>query len=233
MKKTTMKYFLMAAASVCVLVLTGCMSVSEPAAPALTGKFVTEAKLHLEGFQLYSVREKQHHVGNSYFTAYNFKTNSWLLGDETYSGTTYERMLDEKFPEIVKDVFESSGANIRSDTPQLKIEGRIGDGRFMWSSPAMWYRDAPVFVVSLCTLGMVITRERENDVKLIVYNTNGKRLKEYRATETYYTSGFGLPLSGMINDKVRSWYCDRKAAEFALIKCVNEFIRDYNNGLFK
>ena len=69
---------------------------------------------------------------------------------------------------------------------------------------AMWYRDVPVFVVSVCTLGMVITRERENDVRLIVYNTNGKRLKEYRATETYCTSGIGLPLSGMINDKVRS-----------------------------
>ena len=97
----------------------------------------------------------------------------------------------------------------------------------------MWYRDTPVFVVSLCTLGMVITRERENDVRLIVYNTTGKRLKEYQATETYYTCGFGLPLSGMINDKVRSWYCDRMAAKFALIKCVNEFIRDYSNGFFK
>jgi hypothetical protein len=97
----------------------------------------------------------------------------------------------------------------------------------------MWYRDVPVFVVTLCTLGMVITRERENDVRLIVYSMNGKRLKEYRATETYYTSGFGLPMSGLINDKVRSWYCDRMAAKFALIKCVNEFTRDYNRGLFK
>ena len=69
-----MKLFLMITASVCMLVLTGCMSVNEPDAPALTGKFLTEANLHLEGFQLYSVREKQHRVGNSYFTAYNFKT---------------------------------------------------------------------------------------------------------------------------------------------------------------
>ena len=112
----------------------------------------------------------------------------------------------------------------------MKIEGRIGDGHYMWKSPAMWYRDVPVFVVSVCTLGMVITRERENDVKLIIYNTKGKRLKEYRATEAYYTSGFGLPLSGMITNEVRSWYCDRMAAKFALIKCVNEFIRDCNNG---
>jgi hypothetical protein len=209
------------------------MSVNEPDAPALTGKFLTEANLHLEGFQLYSVREKQHRVGNSYFTAYNFKTDSWLLGDGSYSETTYERMLDDKFPGIVKDIFESAGANIRNNKPQLKIEGRIGDGHFMWSSPEMWYRDVPVFVVTLCTLGMVITRERENDVRLIVYSMNGKRLKEYRATETYYTSGFGLPMSGLINDKVRSWYCDRMAAKFALIKCVNEFTRDYNRGLFK
>ena len=228
-----MKFLLMTVVSVCMLVLTGCMSVNEPEAPALTGKFVTEAKLHLEGFQLYSVREKQHRVGNTYFTAYNFKTDSWLLGDGSYSETTYERMLDDKFPGIVKDIFESAGANIRTEKPQLKIEGRIGDGHFMWDAPAMWYRDAPVFVVSVCTLGMVITRERENDVRLIVYNTDGKRLKEYQSTETYYTCGFGLPFSGIINNKVRSWYCDRMAAKFALIKCVNEFVRDYNNGFYK
>ena len=52
-------------------------------------------------------------------------------------------------------------------------------------------------------------------------------------TETYYTSGFRLPMSGLINDKVRSWYCDRMATKFALIKCVNEFTRDYNRGLLK
>jgi hypothetical protein len=36
-----------------------------------------------------------------------------------------------------------------------------------------------------------------------------------------------------VTDKVRAWYCDRMAAKFALIKCMNEFIRDYNNGVFK
>lgn len=80
------------------------MSVSEPEAPAMTGKFAADVTLHLEGFQLYSVREKQYHTGNSYFTAYNFRTERWLIGNNTYSGTTYERMLDDKFPGIVKDI---------------------------------------------------------------------------------------------------------------------------------
>ena len=228
-----MKYFLIATASLCMVVLSGCMSISEPETPALTGKFATEAKLRLDGFQLYSVREKQHHAGNSYFTAYNFKTNSWLTGSDSYSGTTYERMLDEKFPAVVKDIFESSGANIRTDKPQLTIEGRIGDGRYMWSSPAMWYRDAPIFVVSVCTIGMVMSKERENNVSLLVYNQEGKRLKEYRATASYHTTGFGLPFAYLTNDKIRAWYCDRMAAKFALIKCMNEFIHDYNNGFFR
>ena len=96
----------------------------------------------------------------------------------------------------------------------------------------MWFRDAPIFVVSLCTLGMVISHDRENDVRLIVYDTKGNRLKEYHATETYHAFGVGLPLSGLIDNKVRAWYCDRMAAKFALIKCVNEFICDYNKGLF-
>ena len=97
----------------------------------------------------------------------------------------------------------------------------------------MWYRDVPVAVVSLFTLGMVISRERDNDVRLIVYDTKGKRLKEYHAVETYHTSGIGLPFSIMVTDKIRAWYCDRMAAKSALVKCVNEFIRDYNNGYFK
>ena len=228
-----MKLFLIAASSVCMLVLCGCMSVSEPEAPVVAEKFSDEVQLHLEGFQLYSVREKQHRDGRSVFTGYNFKNDSWLLGDGSYSETTYERMLDDRFPGIVKDIFENAGANIRAENVQLNIEGRIGDGRYMWSSGAMWYRDAPIFVVSVCTLGMVISRERENDVRLIVYNTKGKRLKEYRATETYYTSGFGFPFAYLVTDKIRAWYCDRMAAKFALIKCMNEFIRDYNSGVYK
>ena len=228
-----MKLFLISAFSVCMFVLSGCMSVSEPEAPALTAKFATEAKLHLDGFQLYSVREKQYNTGYTYSTGYNFRTDSWYTGSRSYSGSTYERLLDDKFPGIVKDIFESSGANICSDKPQLTIEGRIGDGHYMWNSSAMWCRDVPVFVVSVCTLGMVISRERENDVKLIVYNSEGRRLKEYSAAATYHTSGFGFPLAYAITDKIRLWYCDRMATKFALIKCVNEFIRDWNNGCYK
>ena len=109
--------FLTVAAGVCILILSGCMSVNEPQSPALTGKFSPDILLNLEGFQLYSVREKQHHVGQSYFTAYNYRTDSWLTGDNSYSSTTYERMLDDRFPGIVKDIFESAGANIRTNKP--------------------------------------------------------------------------------------------------------------------
>ena len=216
-----------------MFLLTGCMTFNETEAPRLKAKFSNEAKLHLEGFQLYSIREKQHNVGYTYMPVYNFRTDSWSLGSGTYSETTYERQIDQKFPMIVKDIFESSGANIRTDKPQLTIEGRIGDGRYMWDTAEMWFRDAPIFVVSVCTAGMVISKERENDVCLIVYNKEGKRLKEYRATESYYTAGLGLPFSYMVNNKMRAWYCDRMAAKHALIKCMNEFIKDYNSGFYK
>lgn len=96
----------------------------------------------------------------------------------------------------------------------------------------MWYRDAPIFVVSVCTFGMVMSKERENNVSLLIYNKEGKRLKEYSAVARYHTSGFGLPFSYLVNDKIHAWYCDRMAAKFALIKCMNEFIRDYNNGFY-
>ena len=228
-----MKIFLAALATISMFVLSGCMTFNETETPALKAKFTTEAKLHLEGFQLYSIREKEHRVGETYSTAYNFRTDSWITGSNSYSETTYERQLDDKFPGIVKDIFESVGANIRTNKPELTLEGRIGDGHYMWNSAAMWYRDAPIFVVSVCTIGMVISRERENDVRLIVYNKDGKRLKEYRATESYYTAGLGLPFSYLVNNRMRAWYCDRMATKHALIRCVNEFVRDYNSGFFK
>ena len=227
-----MKLFLLTAATVCMLTLSGCMSISEPPEPEMKAKFAAETNLKLDGFQLYSVREKQN-AGYACSIGYDFTNDKWLTLGNSYTGTTYERMIDDKFPPLVKDVFESAGANIRSKAPQFTIEGRIGEGRYIWSNPAMWYRDIPVFVVSFCTLGMVLTHERENDVKLIVYNKDGKRLKEYSATERCYTSSWGLPLAYLLNEKSRTWYCDRMAAKFALIKCVNNFIRDSNRGFFK
>lgn len=228
-----MKLFVMMTAGICMFLLNGCMTFNETKAPELTAKFASETKLRLEGFILYSIREKQHHTGYSSSVAYDFKRGAWLTGSSSYSGTTYERLPDEKFPAIVRDLFEHAGANIRSDKPQLTVEGRIGDGRYQWSAAEMWYRDVPLMALSVCTLGMVISRERENDVKLIVYDQNGKRLKEYNAVEHYYTAGIGIPLSMLVIDRVRAWYCDRMAAQFALIKCVNEFIRDCNSGAFK
>ena len=109
MEKITVKLFLISAFSTCMFVLSGCMSLSEPAAPALKAKFATEAKLHLDGFQLYSIREKQYNTGYAYSTGYNFRTDSWYTGSQSYSGSTYERLLDDKFPGVVKDIFESSG----------------------------------------------------------------------------------------------------------------------------
>ena len=79
---------------------------------------------------------------------------------------------------------------------------------------------------------MVISKEREVVVNLLVYNKAGKRIKEYSASEIYYTAGIGFPLALLYTENMRTWYCDRKAAEFALIKCMNEFIRDYNSGFY-
>ena len=70
-------------------------------------------------------------------------------------------------------------------------------------------------------------------VAFFVYNKEGKRIKEYKATKQYHTSGVHFPMVFLVADKMRLWYCDRMAATFALTQCVNDFVRDYNNGLFK
>ena len=228
-----MKYLLLTIASVCMFVLSGCMTVCETESPSVAVKFSSEAKLHLEGFQLQTLQATQHHVGYSTASAYNFKTNSWASGSGSYSGTTYERLPDEYFSTIVKDTFEFAGANIRTNAPHLTIEGRIGNGHFIWSAPAMWYRDAPIFIFAVCTFGMAISCERENDVRLIVYSKDGKRLKEYYNSARYHAAGIGFPFALFANEKMYESYGDRMAAKFALIKCINEFILDYNNGFYK
>ncbi len=228
-----MKCFFIAAACLCMILLSGCVSNNLAEAPTLTNKFSSDTKLHLDGFKLYSTRATKNRVGSSVYTGYNFRNDSWILGDDSYSETTYERVLDDKFPGIVSDIFESAGANIKTKTHQLTIEGRISDGRYLWDSAAMWYRDVPIFILSVCTLGTVMSKEREIDVNLLVYNKEGKRIKEYKATKQYHTSGVHFPMVFLVADKMRLWYCDRMAATFALTQCVNDFVRDYNNGLFK
>ena len=101
-----MKYFLLIIASVFMFVLSGCMTVCETESPSVTTKFSSGAKLRLEGFQLQTLRATQHHVGYSTASAYNYKTNSWASGGDSYSGATYERLPDEYFSSIVKDIFE-------------------------------------------------------------------------------------------------------------------------------
>jgi hypothetical protein len=68
---------------------------------------------------------------------------------------------------------------------------------------------------------------------LIVYSKDGKRLKEYYSSARYHAAGIGFPFALFANEKMYESYGDRMAAKFALIKCVNEFIQDYNNGFYK
>ena len=228
-----MKYISLLIAGVCLFLLNGCVTVCETESPALTAKFSPETRLRLEGFQLMIWQATQRHVGHSSATVYDYRTNSWTTGSGSYSGTTYDRVQDEKFSSIVTDVFELSGANIRTDAPDLTIEGRIGDGHYIWSSPAMWYRDVPIFIVTLCTFGMAISSERENDVRLIVYGKDGRRLKEYYTAARHHAAVIGFPIAAFANEKIHDAYGDRMAAKFALIQCVNAFVQDYNNGSFR
>lgn len=228
-----MKYFLLMIAGVCLFLLNGCVTVCETESPALTAKFSPETRLRLEGFQLMIWQATQRHVGHSSAAVYDYRTNSWTTGSGSYSGTTYDHVPDEQFSSVVTDIFELSGANIRTDTPDLTIEGRIGGGHYIWSSPAMWYRDVPIFIVTLCTFGMAISSERENDVRLIVYGKNGRRLKEYYASAKYHAAVIGFPFASFANEKIYDAYEDRMATKFALIQCVNAFIQDWNNGFFQ
>lgn len=230
---TMIKFFLSVIAMICMLVSTGCITVYESDEPVVSKKFASDIKLRLEGFQLKSLQPTQFHTGYASTSTYNYQSGKWTTGGGTYSGTTYEFLPDENFSMIVKDAFELAGANIKASNMDLMIDGRIGNGRFMWKKPQLWYRDAPIFLFAVCTFGMALSCERENDVRLIVYNEEGKRVKEYYATASYHAVGIGLPLALFSNEKMYEYYGDRQAAKFALIKCINEFITDWNKGFYK
>lgn len=228
-----MKFLSLVFATFYILFFSGCMTVHETPMPTVDARLCSNVKLALEDFQFYVVRATQHHYGYANTSYHNPRIGGWASGTGSYYGATYQRVPDDDFTRAVRDLFEFVGANTRGGTPTLIIEGRIGDGHYMWNSSAMWYRDVPVFIFALCSCAMTISCERENSVRMIVYDKNGNRLKEYYNEASYHAFSIGLPFTLFANPKAYETYGDKMAAMFALIKCVNDFVQDYNTGYYK
>ncbi len=215
----------------CIL-MNGCKTISETEAPHVSSAEKIGIAVRLEGFQLESLQKTGVNVGSTNATAYNWKTNSTVTAYGSTTSAQYEYRPDNVFSNIVTDAFENTGINIRSNNPKLVLVGRIGKGRFPWTSAAFWYRDAPVFLLAIPTFASVLSCTRENDVTIIVYDCSGNRLKKYSSTQTYNSFSIGFPFANFANDKAYEWYGDRKSAEFAFLDCLKSFLHDVKNGYF-
>lgn len=222
---------------VCILIpptlfLMGCCTVHETEAPRVNALKQFDLKLCLKGFELVSLQQTGFSTASGSGTAYNWKTNSTIAAHGSSVIAHYGYCPDDVFSDSVSDMFESLGFNIKSNNPDLTLVGRVGVGGFPWASWGFWLRDAPVFLIAVPTIGMVISCTRENRVELIVYDQSGKRLTSYASEQRYHSFSVGFPFANFANNKTYEWYGDRKAAQFALIDCVNEFIFDLSHARF-
>lgn len=212
--------------------LAGCWTVYETPAVALDRSQKFDLNLRLEGFTLTTLQQTGFSSSTANATAYDWQTNSTVNAFGTSTTAHYAYRPDESFSYLVTDAFETLGFNIRSDSPELVLAGRIGDGRFPWKSWQLWVRDAPLFLVAIPTFGMVISCPRVNDAVIIVYDRSGKRIADYYAEQQYYSLSFGFPFANFFNNKAYEWYGDRRAAQFAMADCLNQFLADLKSGKF-
>lgn len=227
-----MKQLAWIGAAVMAVLLAGCWTAYETPQAELNQANHFDMNLKLEGFTLESLQQTGFTTGTASATAYNWRTNDTVSASGSSMSANYEYRPDNVFANSVTDVFENLGFNIRSDSPELVIAGRIGRGGFPWNSWQLWVRDAPLFLIAIPTFGMVISCPRINDAELIVYDCSGKRLANYYAEQGYYALSFAFPFANFANEKAYEWYGDRKAAQFAMIDCLNQFLADLHNGKF-
>lgn len=214
------------------LLVSGCATIHETSPPPIDLSQKIDMNLRTEGFELLTLQQTGSYHGASYGGAYNYQTGAYVSGNTSTIGNIYERQKDCGFSDFTSDAFEKLGFNIRSNKPDLILVGRVGNGRFPWNAPALYYRDFPVFIFAVATLGSVISCTRENNIQVIVYSADGKRLKEYYACQSYNAFSIAFPFANFANEKAYEWYGDRQSASFALIDCINQFVTDCKSGYF-
>jgi lipoprotein len=214
------------------LLLSGCWTIYETPPVALDCSQKFDLNLKLEGFELVSLRQTGFSNSSGSATAYSWQNNSTATAYGNSTTAHYEYRPDDTFAYSVTDTFESLGFNIRSDNPELTLVGRIGSGRFDWGSPWLYLRDGLALLVAFPTFMMIGSYERFNDVRVLVYDIEGKKIADYYSKKSCYVFSLAFPFANFGNEKAYEWYGDRKAAEFSLMDCVNQFLADLKAGKF-
>ena len=212
--------------------LAGCWTVYETPAVALDRSQKFDLNLRLEGFTLTTLQQTGFSSSTANATAYDWQTNTTVTAHGNSTTAHYEYRPDESFSYLVTDVFETLGFNIRSDSPELVLAGRIGDGRFDWSDPWLYLRDGMAALISFPTFMMIGSYERLNDARILIYDINGKRIADYYSEKNCYVFSLAFPFANFANEKAYRWYGDKQAAQFAMADCLNQFLADLKSGKF-
>lgn len=215
-----------------LVLLTGCCIIKEtpPAKLDLSNKF--NLNLRLDGFEIMTLQQTGTYVGSGFGSSYNYRTGSYSSGSSVITAGKYEYRVDKNFTGEISDLFEMLGFNIKSDAPQLILEARLGQGHYPWDKGTLYYRDAPLNLICMLTMGVTVSLERVTDVQIIVYATNGKRLKEYFSEKSHYAFSIGFPFANFANPKAYNWYGDQASLKLAVVDCINQFTTDLREKAF-
>lgn len=213
--------------------LTGCWTVYETPPAQLNRIQYFPLNLRLEGFSLETLQQTGADISTANATAYNWRTNSSVSAYGNSVSTHYEYRPDEAFSNSIIDAFESLGFNVRSDSPDLVLVGRFGNGWLNWRDPWLYLRDGMALLVSIPTFSAVGSYEMFNDARILVYNTKGRKIADYYSEKSCYVFSLAFPFANIANAKAYGAYGRRRATQFALIDCLNQFLADLESGRFK
>lgn len=217
------------------MLLSGCATVykTPPLKADLSRKI--NLNLKLDDFE-YSRRQNVRLYNSASSGTYTGTYNDTILDGHINSSTTrstYYQKKDIVFDNHLVDTFEKLGVNIKTGYPDLILVGRIGNGWRPYDEASVYYKDIPLFVSCILTLGSTFSATRENTVSIIVYTTAGKRIKEYHSRQLYNAVSIGFLLGGIVNSDTSRWIGGRRAACSALNDCVNQFTNDYHSGYYR
>jgi len=212
------------------LLISGCLSVTETPPPEVKATQKCNLNLKLENFKFccwQAVRSDSEMNDDIFYNKEDIGTYSDFNVDST--GLCGE---DERTTKFINETFKNIGFNINNNRPDLILVGKFGESHFAIRNPSYYYRDIPINILGVVTLGSFISITTDCDFKMKIYSRTGQRLKEYYSSQEYHSLSIALPIMGLLYWDASSLYRYSQPARFAFLDCLNQFLADYKLGRY-
>jgi len=193
------------ASFVCILFLSGCLSVYETDL-VKTSDIKGSPKISVNYFDF----EYMGSAGNSY----NYNVGVITHTAPRKSSFAYDHLVN---------TLENRGVNTNAKDPEYILKCKIGNGNLDLSYVLT---DSVLNFGFLSTVGL---SRRENWFEMRVYKNDGSFIKSYSSEKSHCYTTIGIPFHVFgAMDKHNHTYMNLMAGYHAMNECLNNFISDFN-----